>query len=69
METLDIGIITYHLDRGNGIDSAVVRFAEGLSKRNNVTLISSRNDFKTAIRGIPYTKLLNICYQQTFYEA
>src|SRR5574341_2360473 len=49
METLDIGIITHHLDKGNGIDTAVVRFAEGLSKRNNVTLISERNGFKTEV--------------------
>ncbi|MCZ7356122.1 MAG: glycosyltransferase family 4 protein [Candidatus Methanoperedens sp.] len=49
MESLNIGIITYHLDKGNGIDSAVVRFAEGLSKRNNVTLIASRNNFETDV--------------------
>ncbi|MCE8425736.1 MAG: glycosyltransferase family 4 protein [Candidatus Methanoperedens sp.] len=54
METLNIGIITYHLDKGNGIDTAVVRFAEGLSKKNNVTLISSRNNFNT---DIPFFKL------------
>ena len=54
METLNIGIITYHLDKGNGIDTAVVRFAEGLSRRNNVTLISSRNNFDT---DIPFFKL------------
>jgi glycosyltransferase involved in cell wall biosynthesis len=54
METLNIGIITYHLDKGNGIDTAVVRFAEGLSKRNNVTLISSRNNFTT---HLPFFKL------------
>ncbi len=54
METLDIGIITYHLERGNGIDAAVVRFAEGLSKKNNVTLISSKNNFNT---DIPFFKL------------
>lgn len=54
METLNIGIITYHLDKGNGIDTAVVRFAEGLSRRNNVTLISSRNNFDT---DIPFFRL------------
>jgi len=54
MEKLNIGIITYHLDKGNGIDTAVVRFAEGLSKKNNVTLIASRNNFKT---DIPFFKL------------
>ncbi|HEY9204685.1 MAG TPA: glycosyltransferase family 4 protein [Candidatus Methanoperedens sp.] len=54
METLNIGIITYHLDKGNGIDSAVVRFAEGLSRRHNVTLISSRNDFTTCV---PFVRL------------
>jgi glycosyltransferase involved in cell wall biosynthesis len=54
METLNIGIITYHLDKGNGIDTAVVRFAEGLSRRNNVTLISSRNNFD---RDVPFFKL------------
>jgi len=54
METLNIGIIAYHLDKGNGIDTAVVRFAEGLSQRNNVTLISSRNNFDT---DVPFFKL------------
>lgn len=54
METLNIGIITYHLDKGNGIDTAVVRFAEGLSRRNNVTLISSRNNFDAEV---PFFKL------------
>ncbi|HUL61476.1 MAG TPA: glycosyl transferase family 1, partial [Methanocella sp.] len=44
METLNICLANYSLNRGNGIDVTIAEFARELAKQHNVTIAVIKND-------------------------